>query len=312
VTSKIAFLFPGQGSQHPGMGLDLFENSPEARAAFEELDAALDSPISKLCFEGSDEELALTANTQPAILAHSVAAWRAVSAAGLKPDYVAGHSLGEYSALVAAGVLAAADAVLAVRRRGRYMQEAVPVGQGGMAAILGLDAEQVHALCEAARKGDEVLSPANFNSAGQVVIAGHAAAVDRAVAGASEAGARKAIPLTVSAPFHCAMMQPAADRLAPDLDALHFGAFDCPLISNVDARENEDSGAAREALKRQVTAPVLWEATVARLLELGVETFVELGPGKVLSGLVKRAARKAPLYQVATAGDVAKLAEALA
>ena len=309
---SIAFLFPGQGSQQPGMGRDLFEAFPESRAAFEEMDAALDSPISSLCFDGSAEDLALTENTQPAILAHSVAALRALDARGCRPDFVAGHSLGEYSALVGAGVLRASDAVATVRRRGRYMQEAVPVGEGAMAAILGLDRDQVAALCAAARGEGRVLEPANFNSAGQVVIAGHADAVGRAIELASEHGARKAIPLQVSAPFHCPLMAPAAERLAPDLDALEFGDFRCPLVANVDGRENTNPAAAREALKAQVTAPVLWEDSVARLLELGVETFVEVGPGRVLSGLVKRAARKATILAAGTAEEVEAAAAQLA
>jgi [acyl-carrier-protein] S-malonyltransferase len=276
------------------------------------MDAALDAPVSRLCFEGTAEELALTENTQPAILAHSVAALRALEARGCRPDFVAGHSLGEYSALVAAGVLRASDAVATVRRRGRYMQAAVPVGEGAMAAILGLDREAVAALCEAARGEGRVLEPANFNSAGQVVIAGHADAVDRAVELASEHGAKRALRLPVSAPFHCPLMAPAAERLAPDLDALEFAAFRCPIVANFDARENQDPAAARRALKAQVTAPVLWEDSVARLLELGVDTFVEVGPGRVLGGLVKRAARKATILAVGTAEDVEAAASKLA
>ena len=308
--STVAFLFPGQGSQQTGMGRDLHERFGEARAAFDEMDAALESPISQLCFEGSPEQLALTENTQPAILAHSVAAFRVLAARGLRPDFVAGHSLGEYSALVAAGVLPAARAVATVRKRGRYMQEAVPVGEGGMAAILGLDREAVTRLCEAACPEGRVLEPANFNSSGQVVIAGHADAVDRAVEMAGGLGARRAVKLTVSAPFHCSLMAPAAERLAPDLDGLEFSPFSCPIVSNVDAGKNDDPAVAREALKRQVTSPVLWEDTVGRLLELGVDTFVEVGPGRVLSGLVKRAARKARLLPAGTADEVeAALAE---
>jgi len=223
---------------------------------------------------------------------------------------VAGHSLGEYSALVAAGVLGAADAVATVRRRGRYMQEAVPVGEGAMAAILGLEREAVAGLCEAACPEGRVLEPANFNSAGQVVIAGHADAVDRAVEIAAEHGARRALRLPVSAPFHCSLMAPAAERLAPDLDSLAFSAFSTPIVANVDAARNEDPAVAREALKRQVTAPVLWQDSVERLLELGADTFVEVGPGRVLSGLVKRAARKARLLPAGTADEVeAALAE---
>jgi [acyl-carrier-protein] S-malonyltransferase len=300
----VAFLFPGQGSQQPGMGRDLHERFDESRAAFAEMDAALDRPISALCFEGTEEQLALTENTQPAILAHSVAAFRVLQDRGVRPDFVAGHSLGEYSALVGAGVLKAADAVATVRKRGRYMQEAVPVGEGTMAAILGLDREAVSQLCAAARSEGEVLEPANFNSAGQVVIAGHSGAVDRAVELAAGHGARRALRLPVSAPFHCPLMAPAAERLSPDLDALEFGSFEVPIVANVDGALNEDPAAAREALKAQVTAPVLWEDSVACLLEQGVDTFVEVGPGRVLSGLVKRAARKARLLPAGTADEV--------
>lgn len=308
---SLAFLFPGQGSQQPGMGRELFEASAEARAAFDEMDAALDGPVSRLCFEGTVEELDLTENTQPAILAHSVAAFRALEARGLRPDFVAGHSLGEYSALVAAGALRAGEAVATVRRRGRYMQEAVPVGEGAMAAILGLDGEAVSRLCAAARPAGRVLEPANYNAAGQVVVAGHADAVERAIELAAEHGARRTLRLPVSAPFHCSLMAPAAERLAPDLDALAFSPLRCPIVANVDARENADPRAAREALKAQVTAPVLWADSIARLLELGVEIFVEVGPGRVLSGLVKRAARGARVLSVGTAEELATVAAEL-
>lgn len=310
--SKTAFVFPGQGSQHPGMGRDLFDTQPAARQAFEELDAALDAPISRLCFEGTAEELALTANTQPAVLAHSVAAWRCLAERVAPPDVVAGHSLGEYSALVAAGVLAAGDAVRTVRARGRYMQEAVPVGAGAMAALLGGSREEVEALCEAVVESDEVLAPANDNSAGQVVIAGHAAAVHRAVEAAPERGFRRAVPLPVSAPFHCALMQPAADRLSQDLAGLRFHSFSRPVVSNVTARETEDAEEERRLLEEQVTAPVRWRESMDRLVEMGVTTFVEVGPGKVLAGLLKRAARGARVLSVGTAEELERATVELA
>lgn len=309
---KTAFVFPGQGSQHEGMGSDLAAAWPEAKAAFEEMDAALGEPISPTCFRGTAEELALTENTQPAILAHAVAAWRCLAGRGVTPDYLAGHSLGEYAALVAAGALSAGAAVRTVRVRGRYMQEAVPVGLGAMAAVIGLGREDVAALCGACREPGEVLSPANYNSPGQVVIAGHAAAVGRAIEAAPERGARRAIPLAVSAPFHCALMAPAAERLAPHLEQLTFSRFAAPVVANVDARENEDPERARRALLEQVTAPVLWEDSVIRLTELGVDTFVELGPGRVLSGLVKRTVRGVRILSAGRADEVEAVLEALA
>ena len=308
---KVAFVFPGQGSQLPGMGQALMDLG-SAREAFAEMDAALDAPVSALCLSGSAVDLALTENTQTAILAVSVAAWRGLAERGIRPDYVAGHSLGEYSALVATGALSAADAVRTVRRRGRYMQEAVPVGEGAMAALLGLEREGVEELCRQQRREGEVLAAANYNSPGQVVIAGNRAAVERALAAASAAGARRSILLPVSAPFHCALMEPAARRLAVDLAALHLGPLAIPLVANVDALETTSPESAREALVRQVTAPVLWEDSVLRLAALGVETFVEVGPGKVLCGLVKRIVKSARLLAVSTPGEVEQAVEALA
>jgi [acyl-carrier-protein] S-malonyltransferase len=303
--ATVAFLFPGQGSQAPGMGQALAEGCVEARTAFAEMDAALDVPLSRMCFAGSADELALTENTQPAVLAVSVAAWRCLEARGARADFVAGHSLGEYSALVAAGVLDAADAARTVRRRGAYMQEAVPVGQGAMAALLGLAREEVDDLCRSERREGEVLAPANYNCPGQVVIAGHRAAVERAVAAASSRGAKRPTLLPVSAPFHCALMAPAQERLARDLEALSLHPFRLPLVANVTAREVEDPEAARQLLARQVTAPVLWEDSVRRLVELGVGTFVEVGPGRVLTGLVKRIApRDARLLAVSSPAEV--------
>jgi [acyl-carrier-protein] S-malonyltransferase len=294
---SVAFVFPGQGSQAVGMGRELAEAFPESRAVFDEADAALGFSLSRLCFEGPEEDLQLTANTQPAILAASVAALRPLVARRVRPDWVAGHSLGEYSALVAAEVLTVADALRTVRRRGQYMQEAVPVGVGAMAAILGLDLEAVEIACREAAE-DEVVSPANVNSPGQVVIAGHAAAVDRASERCKAAGARRTVRLAVSAPFHCALMGPARDRLAPELGALAFRDPAVPLVSNVDARVVRDAGSCRDGLVRQVSATVRWQESVELLAAEGVTTFVEVGPGSVLSGLVKKIARGARVLSV--------------
>jgi len=294
---SLAFVFPGQGSQQVGMGKALAEAFPEAGAVFREADEALGFPLSKLCFEGPESELQLTAITQPAILTTSVAAWRVLAARGLRPAWVAGHSLGEYSALVAAGTLSLAEAVVAVRRRGQYMQEAVPVGQGAMAAILALDLPGVEKACAEAAQG-EVVSPANINSPGQVVIAGHAAAVDRAMEACKAAGARRAVRLPVSAPFHCALMRPAQSRLAADLAALSFRDLEVPLVNNVDARVVRTGNEARDGLVRQVSASVLWQPSVELLVKEGVDTFVEVGPGTVLTGLIKKIAKGARTFNV--------------
>lgn len=283
---KIAFVFPGQGSQYAGMGQAIAEKYPVARAAFEEADRALNFGISRLCFEGPEEDLKLTENTQPAILATSIAVFRVLEERGIRPDFVAGHSLGEYSALVAAGSMGLSDAVGLVRRRGRYMQEAVPVGVGAMAALLGLDLAAVQSVCDRAAEG-QVISPANLNSSGQIVIAGNREAVERALILAKEAGAKRAIPLPVSAPFHCALMKPAEERLGVDLDNLEFADLRCPLVTNVDALPIQTGSEARSGLKRQVSRPVRWQESVQRLLDEGVRTFVEVGPGKVLLGLIR-------------------------
>jgi len=302
--SKRAFIFPGQGSQYPGMGKDLADNFAVARQIFEEADDALGSGLSRLCFEGPEDQLKLTANTQPAILTVSVAALRVLQAeTGLTADYLAGHSLGEYSALVAAGVLQFADAVSTVRARGTFMQEAVPVGVGAMAAMLGIESDIVAAICAEAAQGEEV-SPANFNSPGQIVIAGHAGAVNRAIEIAKAKGYRKAMLLPVSAPFHSSLMAPAGERLAGVLESVVVGDFSSPVVTNVEARPNDDKGRVKELLVRQVSAPVLWDASVREMVALGVTEFVEIGPGKVLSGLVKRIDKEVATKNVEDAAGI--------
>jgi [acyl-carrier-protein] S-malonyltransferase len=301
----LAYIFPGQGSQYAGMGRALFERYAAARAAFEEADDALGFSVSRLCFEGPAEDLQLTENTQPAILTTSVAALRALESEGFAPpDFVAGHSLGEYSALVAAGALSLADAARTVRARGRYMQEAVPVGVGAMAAILGADAATVEGACAEAAQG-EVCAPANLNSPKQIVIAGDAAAVDRALEILKSRGVRKAVKLNVSAPFHSALMLPAQLRLATDLEKLEFRDLRVPVVSNVDAKLIRAGAEARDALVRQVSSPVRWSESVELLVnERGVKTFVEVGPGKVLSGLLRQIAPDARAVNVGDADGV--------
>jgi [acyl-carrier-protein] S-malonyltransferase len=284
--SKTAFLFPGQGSQAPGMGRELAGRFPAARAVFERADAALGFPLSRLCFEGPEEDLKLTENTQPAILTCSIATLAVLREKGVHADYVAGHSLGEYSALVAAGALEFEDALRLVRRRGRYMQEATPPGLGAMAALLGLPNGSLHRICADAAQG-EVVSPANLNSPGQVVIAGHRTAVERAVALAQAAGAKRAVMLAVSAPFHCALMEPAQQRLAADLAAAALRDLRVPLINNFAAQEVRTAAEARQGLIDQVPHPVQWEQSIRRLAALGVAHFIEVGPGRVLSGLLR-------------------------
>jgi [acyl-carrier-protein] S-malonyltransferase len=299
----IAFLFPGQGSQTVGMGKAFAEQFAESRAVFDEADRALGEPLSDLIFNGPADWLTLTENTQPAILTASIAALRVLESRGCRPAMVAGHSLGEYSAHVAAGTIAFSDAVRIVRNRGRYMQEAVSVGTGAMAAILGLDAELVHQACREAADGD-VVSAANLNAPGQVVIAGTAAAVARAVERAKALGARRAIPLQVSAPFHCALMKSAQDRLTPELRSLSVHDPRVPVVANVDAEPKRDAAAAVDALIRQISAPVRWDDVMRRLVAEGAKAFVEVGPGKVLAGLAKKAAADATVLNVAEPDDL--------
>ncbi len=290
------------------MGKELADNHTVARRTFEEADEALGCKLSQLCFEGPEEKLKLTEITQPAILTASVAAWRVLQEKGLKPDFVAGHSLGEYSAHVAAGTLTFADALRTVRNRGKYMQEAVPVGGGAMAAILGMPGDKVAKIAAEAAQG-EVCQAANINSPEQVVISGHAGAVDRAIKLAHERGAKKAVSLPVSAPFHCSLMQPAQDRLARDLRGLSFQNPSCPVICNVDAAVVNSAEASREALIRQVTGSVRWEPSVRLLIEKGVDLFVEVGPGKVLWGLMRQIDRSKTCV---TVGDDLSLQKTLA
>ncbi len=294
---KLAFLFPGQASQCPGMGKELAEKFPAARAVFEEADRTLGLAISQLCSEGSEDALKLTANTQPAILTVSVAAYRILEEKGIAPHYVAGHSLGEYSALVAAGGLAFGDAVRLVRLRGGYMQEAVPAGEGAMAAILGLAPAQVMQICKKAANG-QVVAPANLNSPEQTVISGHAAAVKRAVEIASASGAKRAVVLAVSAPFHCELMMPAQEKLEGNLRSTTFVALRVPLVTNVDADVISTGEEARDALIRQVSLPVRWEECMRALIDQGVGTFVEVGPGRVLSGLLRQIDRSVHCFNV--------------
>ncbi len=294
---KMAFIFPGQASQYPGMGKELAEKYPQARAVFDEADQALGFSISQMCFVGSEEDLKQTANTQPAILACSVAVQRVLAEKGVTPDFVAGHSLGEYSALVAAGALKFSDAVQLVRKRGTYMQEAVPAGQGAMAAIMGLSPAVVTDACKRAAEA-EVCSPANLNSPEQTVISGHAGAVKRAVEMASQQGAKRAVILAVSAPFHCALMMPAQEHLEKDLRKTEFSNLQVSLVTNVDADTIAKGDEAREALIRQVTMPVRWEDSMRLLIDEGVNIFVEVGPGRVLVGLLRQIERSVAALNV--------------
>jgi [acyl-carrier-protein] S-malonyltransferase len=307
-TSNVAFLFPGQGSQVVGMGKDLAEKYPVARQTFEEADEALGYKLSQLCFEGPEDQLRLTEITQPAILTVSIAALRVLESRIPKPAFVAGHSLGEYSAHVAGGTMTFADAVRTVRNRGKYMQEAVPVGVGAMAAVLGMELEKVSAVCEEAAQG-EVCSPANINSPEQVVISGNTAAVERAAKLAEERGAKRAKLLPVSAPFHCALMRPAQDRLESDLNALKMQTPVYPVVCNVEAALVIGELRARETLVAQVTGSVKWLQSMLFLMEQGVQTFIEIGPGKILCGLMRQIDRSKKCLNVADDASLAKTLE---
>ena len=306
--SSIAFLFPGQGSQSVGMGKDLYDRNPVARATFDEADEALGFKLSQLCFEGPQDQLKLTQNTQPAILTVSVAAWRVLDEKGIKPAFAAGHSLGEYSAHVAGGTITFADAVRTVRDRGKFMQEAVPVGTGAMAAILGKGLDAVGEICAAAAQG-QVCEPANVNSPEQIVISGDTAAVERGVEIAQERGAKRAVMLPVSAPFHCSLMKPAQERLAANLQKLNLSAPRIPVISNVYAKPVQEAQSSREALIRQVTGSVRWSESMLWLIQHGVQTFIEIGPGKVLCGLMRQIDRSKKCLNVE---DEASLQKTLA
>jgi [acyl-carrier-protein] S-malonyltransferase len=309
--SKTAFVFPGQASQYPGMGKELADKYPVARAVFDEADKALGFSISQMCFAGSEEDLKQTANTQPAILTCSVAIYRILEEKGVTPDFVAGHSLGEYSALVAAGSLKFSDAVKIVYKRGKYMQEAVPAGLGAMAAIMGLSHAVVMDACKRAAEG-QVCSPANLNSPEQTVISGHAEAVKRAVEIGSQLGAKRAVILPVSAPFHCALMMPAQEKLEKDLRKTEFGPLRFPLVTNVDADTETSGDEARDALIRQVTMPVRWEESVRDLSEEGENTFVEVGPSRVLTGLLRQIERSVGTLNVEDEKSLATAVEKLA
>ncbi len=305
--SKVAFVFPGQGSQYVGMGKDLAANFPEARMAFDAADEALAEKLSRLCFEGPEDELKLTANTQPAILATSIAAQAVLSKRVRAPAFVAGHSLGEYSALVSSGALSLPEGVRAVRARGRLMQEAVPPGVGAMAAVLGLSSEVVRRVCAQVAQG-QVLEPANYNSPEQTVIAGHAEAVERAKSALKDAGARRVLPLAVSAPFHCSLMDPVKAPLRSVLATIAFRTPTCPVVSNAEAKPNSDSARIAPLLIEQVSRAVRWVESVQEMCRSGVSRFVEVGPGKVLRGLIRQIA---PAAEVLNAEDAESLAKAI-
>jgi len=300
----LAYIFPGQGSQYPGMGKNLVENFPVAQQVFEEADDALHFAISELCFQGSVEDLQLTENTQPAILAVSAAVMRTMESEGFPgPDFVAGHSLGEYSGLLGARSLSLSESIRTVRSRGRYMQEAVPVGTGSMAAVIGAPLKEIEAACTEASEG-QVCAPANINSATQVVIAGNTEAVDRASELLRSRGAKRVLKLNVSAPFHCALMTPAQERLAVDLETTGFDDLQVPLVTNVDAAIVGTAAEARDSLVRQVSSPVRWLESVELLIKEGVDTFVEVGPGKVLTGLMRQISREVRCFNVEDAASL--------
>lgn len=310
---RMAALFPGQGSQHVGMGRDLADRWPAAREVFDTADSVLGVSLSSLCWEGPEEALRLTENTQPALLTHSLAAWRVLADAGLEVEAVAGHSLGEYSAVVAAGGLPLRDALTTVRLRGRLMQQAVPVGEGAMAAVIGLDGTDVAAACaEASTSAEDVVVAANFNAPGQIVIAGSVGAVERAGHLCRDRGARRVLPLPVSAPFHSPLMAPAREGLEPTLRTLSFGYLNAPLYRNVDASPVRAGAQVRDGLIRQVDSPVLWTDTVRRLLDDGFDTFVEVGAGTVLGGLVRRVERGATCLAAGTVEQVEEVVGRLA
>ncbi len=308
---KIAFVFPGQGSQYVGMGRDLWERYPVVRSLFEEASGVLGFDLASLCFEGPEEKLRLTENTQPAIFTVSVAAWRVLKEElNLEPYLVAGHSLGEYSALVTSGALSFSEGVHLVRMRGKFMQEAVPVGEGGMAAVIGLERSRVKELCERAAD-EEVLVPANFNSPDQIVISGHLSAVDRAIPMAKEMGAKRAVKLEVSAPFHSPLMESAGRRLAEELEKVEVKDLKVPVITNVEAEPNSDPSRVKELLVRQVSSPVLWEDSVRKMVQMGIEAFVEIGPKRVLCGLLRKIVPERKILNFEIADDLYKLKEVL-
>ncbi|KAB7668606.1 ACP S-malonyltransferase [Bacillus sp. B1-b2] len=308
---KIAFVFPGQGSQTVGMGKDVFDQYASSTQIFENADQKLGFPLSQLIFEGPKEELTLTHNTQPALLTTSVALLEHFKQYDIKPDYVAGHSLGEYSALVAAGVISFEDAVYAVRKRGEYMQEAVPAGNGAMAAVLGLDREKLTAVTKEVTEEGHSVQLANLNCPGQIVISGTTKGVELASEKAKEAGAKRAIPLEVSGPFHSALMKPAAEKFTSVLEGIELQNAKIPVIANVTANPIEQKDEIKDKLVEQLYSSVLWEDSVQKMMELGVDTFVEIGPGKVLAGLVKKIDRKVNIYSVYDLETSSQVAEAL-